>query len=45
MPIASSELRERLDRGDDVSALVPAAVWALIERDGLYGRGGYTERA
>ncbi len=45
LPIASSELRRRLDRGDDVSALVPAAVWALIERDGLYGRGGYTGRA
>ncbi len=45
LPIASSELRRRLDEGDDVSALVPEAVWALIERDGLYGRGGYTGRA
>jgi nicotinate-nucleotide adenylyltransferase len=45
LPIASSELRRRLDRGEDVSALVPAAVWALIERDGLYGRDGYTDRA
>jgi nicotinate-nucleotide adenylyltransferase len=45
LPIASSELRRRLDEGDDVSALVPEAVWALIERDGLYGRGGYTDRA
>jgi nicotinate-nucleotide adenylyltransferase len=44
-PIASSELRERLDRGEDVRGLVPAAVWELIERDGLYGRGGYTESA
>ena len=34
----------RLDRGEDVHAFVPAAVWALIERDGLYGRAGYTER-
>jgi len=42
-PIASSELRARLDRGEDVHELVPAAVWELIERDGLYGRGGYTE--
>lgn len=44
-PIASTELRRRLDDGDDVSGLVPEAVWALIERDGLYGRGGYTGRA
>ena len=36
-PIASSELRARLDRGEDVHELVPAAVWELIERDGLYG--------
>ena len=43
VPVSSSELRKRLDRGDDVSGLVPAAVWRLIERDGLYGRGGYTE--
>ncbi len=42
LPIASSELRRRLDLGEDVSALVPAPVWALIERDGLYGRDGYT---
>jgi nicotinate-nucleotide adenylyltransferase len=42
-PISSTELRERLDRGEDVSELVPPAVWELIERDGLYGRGGYTE--
>ena len=37
------ELRARLDRGEDVRELVPAAVWELIERDGLYGRGGYTD--
>jgi nicotinate-nucleotide adenylyltransferase len=43
VPISSTELRERLDRGEDVSDLVPSAVWELIERDGLYGRGGYTE--
>jgi nicotinate-nucleotide adenylyltransferase len=42
LPIASTELRERLMRGEDVSALVPSAVRAVIERDGLYGRGGYT---
>jgi nicotinate-nucleotide adenylyltransferase len=45
LPIASSELRARLDRGEDVHALVPAAVWELIERDGLYGRAGYTDPA
>lgn len=38
LPIASRELRTRLDRGEDVHGLVPAAVWELIERDGLYGR-------
>jgi len=43
VPVSSTVLRERLDRGDDVSELVPAAVWELIERGGLYGRGGYTE--
>jgi nicotinate-nucleotide adenylyltransferase len=42
VPVASTELREHLDRGDDVSELVPAAVWELIECGGLYGRGGYT---
>ncbi len=49
LPIASRELRARLDRGEDVSQLVPVAVWELIEHDGLYGRGsggrGYTGRA
>jgi nicotinate-nucleotide adenylyltransferase len=43
--ISSTELRARLDRGEDVHELLPAAVWELIERDGLYGRGGYTDRA
>ncbi len=42
-PIASSELRGRLDRGEDVSDLVPPAVWDLIARGGLYGLPGYTE--
>jgi nicotinate-nucleotide adenylyltransferase len=41
-PISSSELRARLEGGEDVRALVPGPVWELIERDGLYGRGGYT---
>ncbi len=39
LPIASRELRTLLDRGEDVHAYVPGAVWALIEREGLYGRG------
>lgn len=44
LPIASSELRDALDRGDDVHDLVPAAVWQLIEKNRLYGRShGYTE--
>ncbi len=38
LPIASRELRARLERGEDVRDLVPAAVWELIERAGLYGR-------
>ena len=44
LPIASRELRAALDRGEDVHELVPAAVWELIERDGLYGRR-YTDPA
>lgn len=39
LPIASSELRARLERGEDVSAFVPPAVWELVERESLYGRG------
>ena len=42
MPISSSELRVRLEHGEDVHPFVPASVWELIEREGLYGRG-YTE--
>jgi nicotinate-nucleotide adenylyltransferase len=38
MPIASNELRARLDRGEDVRPYVPAAVWSLIEQGALYGR-------
>jgi nicotinate-nucleotide adenylyltransferase len=45
LPIASSELRARLDRGEDVHELVPPAVWALIERERLYGPPSYTGRA
>ena len=42
-PIASSELRGRLDRAEDVSDLVPPAVWDLIARGGLSGLPGNTE--
>jgi nicotinate-nucleotide adenylyltransferase len=45
LPIASSELRVRLDLGEDVHEFVPPAVWTLIERDGLYGRPRYTDGA
>ena len=42
-PVASRDLRARLERGEQPGGLVPAAVAAIIERDGLYGRPrGYT---
>jgi nicotinate-nucleotide adenylyltransferase len=37
-PISSSDLRGRLQRGEPVDGLVPAAVAREIERRGLYGR-------
>jgi nicotinate-nucleotide adenylyltransferase len=37
-PVASRELRERLENGEDVSADVPSAVWEIINRENLYGR-------
>jgi nicotinate-nucleotide adenylyltransferase len=37
-PISSSEIRRRLAAGQEVSAVVPAAVLAYIERHGLYRR-------
>ena len=43
VPVSSTELRERLERGEDCSDVVPSAVWAMIERGGLYGRDGYTD--
>jgi nicotinate-nucleotide adenylyltransferase len=43
VPVSSTELRARLDRGEDCSEIVPPAVWEMIERGGLYGRRGYTE--
>ena len=42
-PVASRELRARLERGEGPDDLVPPAVAAIIEREGLYGRPpGYT---
>jgi len=42
--ISSSELRERVERGQSLGGLVPAGVAAEIERRGLYlAQGGYTE--
>ena len=35
-PISSSEIRERIRRGDSIKGLVPAAVAARIEELGLY---------
>jgi nicotinate-nucleotide adenylyltransferase len=37
-PVASRELRARLEEGADVTADVPPPVAAIIEREGLYGR-------
>jgi nicotinate-nucleotide adenylyltransferase len=37
-PVASTDLRVRLEAGEDVSDAVPPAVWNLIERERLYGR-------
>jgi nicotinate-nucleotide adenylyltransferase len=37
-PVASRELRERLERGADVGEDVPSAVAEIIRRDGLYAR-------
>ncbi len=46
IPVASSDVRERVAAGLRVDDLVPAAVAALIRADGLYrGRGGYTQSA
>jgi nicotinate-nucleotide adenylyltransferase len=36
-PISSSDIRDRLARGEPVDGLVPAAVARAIERRGLYG--------
>jgi nicotinate-nucleotide adenylyltransferase len=45
-PVSSSDLRARLDRGEDVHEVIPEAVWGIIERNGLYGRqSSYTQPA
>ena len=44
-PPTSQEVRARLDRGEDARDLIPAAVWEIIDRDGLYGRPSYTQSA
>lgn len=36
--VSSTEVRERLERGESLDGLVPAAVARLIERESLYGR-------
>jgi len=37
LPIASRELRVRLETGDSVHGFVPADVERIVEREGLYG--------
>jgi nicotinate-nucleotide adenylyltransferase len=45
-PASSRGVRERLERGEDASDVIPAAVWGMIEREGLYGRQpSYTRTA
>jgi nicotinate-nucleotide adenylyltransferase len=38
LPIASSEVRERIKRGEPIDAVVPPPVAREIEQRGLYGR-------
>lgn len=35
--LSSSEIRERITLGEDVSSLMPHSVWAFIKEKGLYG--------
>lgn len=45
-PAASRDVRARLEAGEDVRDVIPAAVWGTIEREGLYQRRpSYTESA
>src|SRR5215218_697840 len=41
-PVSSSEVRERLARGESIDGLVPPAVAAALDETGLYR--GYTDR-
>ena len=41
-PVSSSEVRERISRGEPVDGLVPPAVAVALDETGLYR--GYTER-
>jgi nicotinate-nucleotide adenylyltransferase len=46
LPAASRHVRERIERGEDVSDVIPPAVLGMIEREGLYGtHSGYTRTA
>jgi len=45
-PVSSRDVRERFERGEDARGVIPAAVWGMIERKGLYGRRpSYTRTA
>ena len=45
-PVSSRDVRERFERGEDARDVIPAAVWGMIEREGLYGRRpSYTRTA
>jgi nicotinate-nucleotide adenylyltransferase len=45
-PASSHGVRERLERGEDAHDVIPATVWGMIEREGLYGRRpSYTRTA
>ena len=38
LPLSSTEVREKCRRGESIADLVPPAVAAYIEKEGLYGR-------
>jgi nicotinate-nucleotide adenylyltransferase len=45
-PVSSRDVRGAIERGEDVRDVIPAVVWGMIERDGLYGiRPSYTRTA
>lgn len=37
LPMSSTEIRLRIQRGEDPAGLLPEAVWAYIQAHGLYG--------